>query len=133
MLNMNTYCEGTQCDKKSHCALHCVGLGEYEYIDWSTYGSGSFYRDKDGNYSSKIEHSCGNLSNFKHYVPIKEFTKEEKLLEDIDDIFRRCYNETFSSTELKFMEPLRQAERFIINELWHEVKLVVEQFNKKDS
>ena len=28
---------------------------------------------------------------------------------------------------------LKQAERFIINELWHEVKLVLEQFNKKDS
>ena len=128
---MNTYCEGTHCDKKSHCALHCVGPGEYEYIDWSTYGSGSFIKDKNGNYQSVIEHSCGNLGDFKHYVPVKEFTKEEKLLEDINDIFRRYYNETFSSTELKLMEPLIQAERFVINELWHDVIKVLKQFKEE--
>ena len=70
MLTMNTYCEGTHCDKRSHCALHCVGPGDYEYIDWSTYGSGSFIKYTNGNNQSIIEHSCGNLSNFKHYIPL---------------------------------------------------------------
>ena len=130
---MSTYCEGSDCSKRYNCKLHNPGEGTHEYIDWSIYGSGTFIKDTNGNYQAVIEHSCGDQGNFKHYVPVKEFTKEEKLLEDINDIFRRYYNETFSSTELKLMEPLKQAERFIINELWHEVKLVVEQFNKKDS
>lgn len=33
-----TYCEGSRCKKRDKCALHCVEPGEYEYIDWSTYG-----------------------------------------------------------------------------------------------
>ena len=133
MLTMSTYCEGSNCSRRDNCKLHNPGEGTHEYIDLSTYGSGHFWRDKDGVCHSEIEHSCGDLSKFKHYVPIQEFTKEEKLLEEINDIFRRYYDETFSSTELKLMEPIRQAERFIINELWHEVKLVITQFNEKDS
>ena len=130
---MNTYCEGSECSRRDTCKLHHPGEGTHQYIDWSRYGTGRFGKDRDGVCRSEIEHSCGDAGDFKHYVPINEFTKEEKLLEDINHIFRRYYNETFSSTELKLMEPLRQAERFIINELWHEVKLVIKQFNEKDS
>ena len=130
---MNTYCEGSDCSRRDNCKLHNPGEGIHQYMDWSTYGSARYWQDKDGNYKSIIEHSCGDKGDFKHYVPVKKFTKEEKLLEDINDIFHRYYNETFSSTELKLIEPLRQAERFVINELWHEVKLVIKQFNKKDS
>lgn len=68
---MNTYCEGSNCSRRDRCKLHNPGEGTHEYIDWSTYGSGSFYIDKEGNYKAKIELSCGDLSNFKHYVPIE--------------------------------------------------------------
>lgn len=64
-----TYCEGVECSKRDTCELHRnIKENEvYEYIDWSTYGSGSF--NSEG--IAVIEHSCGDLGEFKHYKPFK--------------------------------------------------------------
>lgn len=44
-----------------------------------------------------------------------------KIFEEIDLIFRNCYEKFSEEAELKLLEPIRQAERFTINEIWHEV------------
>ena len=72
---MSTYCEGTSCSKRDKCALHCVAPGAYEYLDWSTYGSGRYWNDPDGTPHCEVDHSCGDLGNFKHF---KELTTEGK-------------------------------------------------------
>ena len=44
-----------------------------------------------------------------------------EVFEKIDAILRRYYEARSDSSELKLLEPIRQAERFIINEMWHEI------------
>jgi hypothetical protein len=72
---MSTYCEGANCSKHDKCALHCVAPGTYEYIDWSTYGSGRYWNDPDGTPHCEVDYSCGDLGNFKYF---KECTVMEK-------------------------------------------------------
>ena len=64
---MNVYCEGSHCKKRDKCALHCVEPGEYEFIDWSTYGSGQYWNDSDGTPRCKVEHSCGDNGDYKNF------------------------------------------------------------------
>lgn len=75
---MSTYCEGSSCSKRDSCKLHNPSEGTHEYIDWSTYGSGTFIRDNNGNYQAVIEHSCGDAGNFEHFEPVTPLTKITK-------------------------------------------------------
>lgn len=43
------------------------------------------------------------------------------IFKEIDLIFRNYYAKCSENKELKLLEPLCQAERFVINEMWHEV------------
>ena len=67
---MSTYCEGSDCSKRDNCKLHNPSEGTHEYIDWSTYGSGRFWQDKDGKHHSEIEHSCGDQGQFKKFISV---------------------------------------------------------------
>lgn len=51
----------------------------------------------------------------------------KEVFEEIDVIFRKYYNKCSESTELKLLESLCQAERFIINEMWQDIA----EFKKK--
>ena len=69
---MKTYCEGSQCSKRDKCALHYMEENKmYEYIDWSTYGSGRYWNDPDGTPHCEIEARCGDEGNFKCFVEVK--------------------------------------------------------------
>lgn len=67
---IGTYCEGTHCSKRDMCAKHVkanIPNAVYEYLDWSTYGSGTYYNDENGNTICEITHSCGDDSeNYPH-------------------------------------------------------------------
>ena len=68
---MSIYCEGSQCKKRDTCALHCVKPGDYEYIDWSTYGGGHSWSDE------KCTHidtwcDCGDNGDYKKFEKITE-------------------------------------------------------------
>ena len=63
----DVYCEGSQCSKRDTCALHCdmkVNT-DYEYIDFSNYGSGS--ADSNGNVT--VTSWCGDAGDFQRYKP----------------------------------------------------------------
>lgn len=65
------YCEGSQCKKRDKCVLHCVEPGEYEFIDWSTYGSGTCWTDLNGDSHCEIRHSCGDASEtYPRFSPL---------------------------------------------------------------
>ena len=65
---MGTYCEGTQCSKRTECALHyCEENKVYEYIDFSTQGSGRYWNDPDGTPHCEIENWCGDEGYFKYF------------------------------------------------------------------
>ena len=64
---MDVYCEGAQCSKRDTCALH-RDIKEninYEYIDFSEYGSGS--ADSNGNVT--VVGWCGDTGDFQRYKP----------------------------------------------------------------
>ena len=65
-----------------------------------------------------------DLRNFQRDVALlKEYintAEVEKIFAEIDLIFRKYYEEYSEKSDLKLLEPIRQAERFIINEMWHE-------------
>lgn len=57
-------------------------------------------------------------------IEAREKTEAEvarEIFEEIDVMFRKYYNRCSEPTEFKLLEPLCQAERFIINEMWHDV------------
>lgn len=60
------YCEGSQCKKRDKCALHCVGPGNYEYIDWSTYGGGHAWSDEKGTHV-ETWCDCGDNGDYKKF------------------------------------------------------------------
>ena len=65
---MGSYCEGSQCKKRSSCKYHNPGKGMHQYIDYSRCGSGQFTSDE-------VRYWCGDLS--KDY-PLYEFTEVQK-------------------------------------------------------
>jgi len=73
---MMTYCEGSKCKLANKCEKHCkIGRFpnvEFEYIDWSRMGSGS-YTDN----SCVIEHTCGDDS--KDYPLFEEAIKPKEV------------------------------------------------------
>lgn len=68
------YCEGTHCSKRDTCSLHVkanVPNQIYEYIDWSTYGSGASWTDLNGDSHCEISHSCGDASGtYPRFSPL---------------------------------------------------------------
>lgn len=52
-------------------------------------------------------------------VPKNELV--EKIFEEIDDIFRKFYEACSQKSDMQLKEILYQCERFVINEMWHEV------------
>lgn len=81
--------------------------------------------------SISAKYPC-HVSTSKGLILTKSLEEYDKLLadisselareifEEIDSIFRKYY-EICSQTDLKLLEPILQGERFIINEMWHEV------------
>ena len=67
---VGTYCEGSQCKKRDNCALHCVKPGDYEYIDWSTYGGGHAWIDETG-FHVETQFNCGDNGDYKKFVEVQ--------------------------------------------------------------
>ena len=66
---MKSYCEGTNCSRRDKCAVHPIEENKiYACLDWSTYGSGRYWNDPDGTPHCEVEHSCGDLGDFKHFI-----------------------------------------------------------------
>lgn len=124
---MSTYCEGSDCSKRDKCALHNPGEGTHEYIDWSTYGSGRFWQDKDGKRYSEIEHSCGDKGDFKKFVPVRS-EKELQLIEDINRIFRDAFERELKPADLEIIKLMQVSSRFVINELWYEIIRTIKKY-----
>lgn len=68
---MSTYCEGSQCKKRDNCMLHCVAPGDYEYIDYSTYGGGEAWTDEQGETHVETWAYCEVEGHHKKFVLIK--------------------------------------------------------------
>lgn len=72
---MRTYCEGEHCSRRDECALHQTIINEeMEYIDFSTYGSGS----ANANGLATIDHWCGDAGDFKLFKLRSPFENNEK-------------------------------------------------------
>ena len=54
-----------------------------------------------------------------------------EIFEEIDLIFRNYYAKCSENKELKLLEPLCQAERFVINEMWHEVAELKKKYTEE--
>ena len=91
---MSVYCEGSQCKKRDKCALHCVKPGDYEYIDWSTYGGGRAWSDETGTHVDTWC-DCGDNGEYKKFELIPDNNKQ-KLIDEKNVIINkllRSYNE----------------------------------------
>ena len=71
---MKTYCKGANCKMRDTCAKHQIKDTEsfYEYIDWSTYGGGHFWRDTKGNNHYETWTDCGIDGNYKLYEEVMQ-------------------------------------------------------------
>lgn len=68
-------------------------------------------------------HGVVGAMNVLYFVPTADVVPRaevEKIFEEINLIFRKYYEESSEKPDLKLLEPIRQAERFIINEMWYE-------------
>lgn len=66
-----TTCCSTQCKKRYDCTRHCFNsVSTYPSEDYYTFGYGSISSD-----DCKVEHWCGELGEYKMFVPIQK--KEE--------------------------------------------------------
>lgn len=126
---MSTYCEGSDCSKRGKCKLHNPGEGTHEYIDWSTYGSGTFKRDKNGKYEAIIEHSCGDKGEFKRFEPIPCSSKETLLIDDINKLFHESLSKILKPVDIQIVELLVKQEGTLLNELWNNI---IETIKKHD-
>lgn len=63
------------------------------------------------------------------YRKASEVARE--IFEEIDKIFRQQFEKCSENTELKLLEPLCQAERFVINEMWHEVAELKKKYTEE--
>ena len=72
---------------------------------------------------------CGFFINQADVVPKSEV---EKIFEEIDSIFQKQFEKCSENTELKLLEPLLQAERFVINEMWHEVAELKKKYTESE-
>lgn len=65
-----------------------------------------------------------SVLEYAEYLPTYDVVPRSevvKIFEEIAVMFRKYYNECSEPNELKLLAPLCQAERFIINEMWHDV------------
>ena len=128
---MSSYCEGSACSRKNNCRLHNPEEGIHEYLDWSTYGSGSFIKDKDGKYESNIEYSCGDAGKFKHFEPVTHLTKEDALINEINVLFHEAMAKVLKPVDIQIAEYLLKQEGTLLNELWNDVVETVYKHNNK--
>ena len=126
-----TYCDGSECSKRDRCALHNPGEGTHEFIDWSRYGSCSYWTDQEGNHHSNMEHSCGDLGNFKCFEPMTPLTKEEALIEDINNLFRESLSKVLKPADIQIVELLIKQEGTLLYELWSSVIETIYKHNVK--
>lgn len=69
----------------------------------------------------------GAANSYKmHY---NNFAKE--IFDKIDSIFRNQFEESSKKSELKLLEPLRQSERFVINEMWSEIAKLKKKYTEE--
>ena len=109
--------------------------------DWGDYYNGAtIYRQKKrAENAAKVAEMQGNptevveIQIFENtdVVPRVEFARE--IFEEIDLIFRNYYAKCSENKELKLLEPLCQAERFVINEMWHEVAELKKKYTEEQS
>lgn len=125
---MSSYCEGSACSRKNNCRLHNPGEGIHEYLDWSTYGSGSFIKSKDGKYESNIEYSCGDAGKFKKFEPL---TKEDDLINEINVLFHEAMSKVLKPADIQIVELLLKQEGTLLNELWSNVVETIYKHNIK--
>ena len=124
---MSTYCEGSHCSKRDTCKLHNPGEGTHNYIDWSTYGSGSCWNDSDGTPHCEVDYSCGDKGDFKKFIPVRS-EKELQLIEDINNIFREAFERDLRPADLEIIKLMQTSNRFVINELWYDVVNTIKKY-----
>jgi len=64
---------------------------------------------------------CSKIVDLQERLVFERTEAIQEVFEKIDTILRKYYEACSDSSELKLLEPIRQAERFIINEMWHEI------------
>ena len=65
--NSKTLCCSITCEKRYECGRHNTNnIGTYFVEDYSRFGSGMFI-----DHGCKIEHSCGELGEYKMFETIK--------------------------------------------------------------
>lgn len=69
---------------------------------------------------NEIDRLKYNLKAVIEEIPETKAEVATEIFAEIDSIFRKQY-EICSKTDLKLLEPILQGERFIINEMWHDV------------
>ena len=70
---METYCEGSHCNKRDRCKLHHTELNKvYEYIDWSIHGGGRYWNDPDGTPHCETWTDCGIDGNHKMFIEVTD-------------------------------------------------------------
>ena len=87
-------CCSYDCKKKHECAIHFLNVeGECYVEDYSKYGSGTYTDD-----NCNIEYSCGELGNYKMFVPVKKTIFEKIKAMDIDEFAewfsKHCLHDT---------------------------------------
>ena len=55
----------------------------------------------------------------------------KEIFDKIDSIFRNQFDESSKKSELKLLEPLRQSERFVINEMWNEIAELKKKYTEE--
>lgn len=69
-------CGGTKCSIKDRCKKYNTPPGEYQYIDYSQFGSGTFTDN-----GCEFEVYCGDDSkDYKYFEEIKPIKKDERIV-----------------------------------------------------
>lgn len=74
------YCPGEFCEKRDTCKYHLTE-GLAQVLDWSTYGSGRWCSDSEGNSHSECTFDCGDNGNYKKYEEVKKVRKQYRSYE----------------------------------------------------
>ena len=94
--------------------------GEYHHIKSELIKEKMYHRSTE----KLAEKYCAEIQTVKN-----EAVRE--IFEEIDLIFRNYYEKCSETSELRLLESLRQSERFIINEMWHEVSEIKKKYMER--